>query len=1139
MLGFLSRLLDTSGFPPRWHCGVWTPAHGWLHILSDLGVWSAYVAIPCVLGYFALRRKDIPFRTIFWLFGAFILACGTTHLMEAIIFWWPAYRLAGAIKLFTALVSWGTVLALVPVTPQALAMRSPDELEREITARRDAENALKQVNAELEHQLAALRASEERFRLLVDGTRDHAIFMLDPSGRVVSWNPGAERIKGYSAEEIIGQHFARFYTPEDVQACRPERELAAAAADGVYKEEGWRLRKDGSRFWANVVVTAMRDEQENVRGFSKITRDMTERKEAEENARRLLEEAAARRAAEASASLLFEQREQLRVTLHSIGDGVIATDAEGRVTLLNPVAEALTGWTNSEAVGQPLPRIFAILNETTRQEVENPVTKVLSQGTVVGLANHTVLIAKTGEERPIDDSAAPIKDDKGRILGVVLVFRDATKQRTIERRRAARLAVTESLAEANHLAEIAPRILRALCENLDWSAGGIWLGDPQGQEMRCLDVWYAPSHPAGTFTAASREFRFQRGVGLPGRIWASGEPAWIPDVGQDTNFPRAAIAAASNLHAAFGFPITAGRQVLGAIEFFHDEVRAPDSELLEMAATIGTLIGEFLNTKKAGERLRLLWESAAVILASAEPEAMLRELFANIGPHFGLDVYVNYIVDETGDALRLVSSMGIPDQEACRISRLEFGQAICGRVALDRQAIVATHIQQSDDPNAQLVKALGVRAYECNPLLVDQELLGTLSFGSRSRDEFDRDELEILQTISQYVAVAYERLRLVGRLRDADRRKDEFLATLAHELRNPLAPIRNAVEILRRADGDAPLLEDARRMMERQLDLMTRLIDDLLDVSRISRGKVQLRKERVELANLIRSALETVRPLIDSQGHDLAITLPPQPIVVDADPTRLAQVIANLLNNAAKYTEKGGRIWLTAERQDGEVVMSIRDTGIGIAPEHLPHLFEMFSQAAPALERSQGGLGIGLSLVRGLVELHGGTVQAHSDGIGRGSRFVVRLPIVDPHIPHTPAEPAVENQVPATGKRRILVVDDHRDAAESLARLLRLMGHETCTAHDGLEAAQAAASYRPEVILLDIGLPRINGYEVARQIRQQPWGQGMILIALTGWGQDEDKRRAWDAGFDHHMTKPVEPTALEKLLALISPQSPR
>jgi CheY-like chemotaxis protein/two-component sensor histidine kinase len=315
---------------------------------------------------------------------------------------------------------------------------------------------------------------------------------------------------------------------------------------------------------------------------------------------------------------------------------------------------------------------------------------------------------------------------------------------------------------------------------------------------------------------------------------------------------------------------------------------------------------------------------------------------------------------------------------------------------------------------------------------------------------------------------------------------------------------------------------------------MVRLIDDLLDMSRISQGKVRLRKERVELKAVVRSALEAVQPLIEAQAHQMTVTLPPESICLDADATRLAQVISNLLNNAAKYTEKGGHIWLIAKRQGNEAVVSVRDTGIGIAAEHLPHLFEIFSQVAPALERSHGGLGIGLSLVRGLVELHGGHVEARSGGIGMGSEFIVHLPIAN--VPEAqPAQPLADDSRAADGRRRILVVDDNRDAADSLAAMLRIMGHETQRAYDGLEAAQAAATFRPEIVLLDIGLPKMNGYEVARQIRQQPWGKTMVLIALTGWGQDEDKRRAFEAGIDHHLTKPVEAAVLGKLLALISP----
>jgi CheY-like chemotaxis protein/two-component sensor histidine kinase len=318
-------------------------------------------------------------------------------------------------------------------------------------------------------------------------------------------------------------------------------------------------------------------------------------------------------------------------------------------------------------------------------------------------------------------------------------------------------------------------------------------------------------------------------------------------------------------------------------------------------------------------------------------------------------------------------------------------------------------------------------------------------------------------------------------------------------------------------------------MMERQLGMMVRLIDDLLDISRITSGKLQLRQELVELASAVRGAVEAARPSIEAQSHELTLTLPPECLYLDADPIRLAQLLSNLLTNAAKYTEKGGHIWLTAERHAGEVRLSVRDTGIGIAAEHLPHVFEMFSQVSSVLERSQGGLGIGLSLVKGLVELHGGRVQAQSDGLGMGSEFIVRLPLAEaPAVPRS--EPNCDGSSHHSRERRILVVDDNRDAADSLAMMLRVSGHAVQTAYDGLAGVQAAAAFRPDVVLLDIGMPKMNGYEAARQIRQQVCGKNTFLVAITGWGQEEDKRRAIEAGFDHHLTKPVDPATLEKLL---------
>lgn len=555
--------------------------------------------------------------------------------------------------------------------------------------------------------------------------------------------------------------------------------------------------------------------------------------------------------------------------------------------------------------------------------------------------------------------------------------------------------------------------------------------------------------------------------------------------------------------------------------------------------------------KTQAERLRLLWEAAGVLLSADDPDAMLRQLFARIGPHINADTYFNYMVNESGDALRLASCVGISVETARKISRLEFGTAVCGTVAVQRRPIVATHIQSSDDPKVQLVKSFGIRSYACNPLIVDNVLLGTLSFASRSRDQFDPDEFEFLQTICHYVAVAYERLRLLDRLKEADRRKDEFLATLAHELRNPLAPIRNAVRVQRLKGTNEPEMRWSRDVIDRQVEHLTRLIDDLLDLSRITRNKLELRRQRVDLADVINGAVESSRPAIEQCGHQLTVTLPSEPVYLNADLVRLAQVFLNLLNNAAKYTEGKGQIWLTAEVRDQgfgaksqesgigdsdrpsrEVVVRVKDTGVGIPPEKLPHLFEIFFQVDRSLERSQGGLGIGLSLVRRLVELHGGRVEVQSDGVGKGSEFIVYLPVlVEQQHSNSPFKFTNNGPISTPAARRILVVDDNRDSADSLAVLLRLVGHEVRTAYDGVEGVEAAERYRPEIILLDIGMPKLNGHDACRRIRAQKWSENMVLIALTGWGQEEDRRLTAEAGFDAHMVKPIDPTMLTELTA--------
>ena len=374
--------------------------------------------------------------------------------------------------------------------------------------------------------------------------------------------------------------------------------------------------------------------------------------------------------------------------------------------------------------------------------------------------------------------------------------------------------------------------------------------------------------------------------------------------------------------------------------------------------------------------------------------------------------------------------------------------------------------------------------------------------------------------------------RLAADLSDADRRKNEFLATLAHELRNPLAPMSNMLEVVKRSEGDGEVLKRAHETLERQLGQMIRLVDDLLDLNRVTHDRLELRRSEVELSSVVQQAVEVARPLVDSAGHHLTIDLPAEPIYLNADRARLAQVFGNLLNNSCKYTRPKGSISLSAERAGDEVVVTVKDNGAGIPPDKLDSIFDMFMQVDGTSERSQGGLGIGLTLVKRLTEMHGGSIEARSAGEGEGSEFIVRLPVLSQPAVAAASGPDAASQ--SRPQRRVLIVDDNHDSADSLAMLMRLTGNDTYMAHDGLEAIEAIEKYRPEVVLLDIGLPGLDGHEVCRRVREQPWGKDIIVIALTGWGQEDDRRKSEEAGFNGHLVKPVDYDKLLELLASLT-----
>ncbi|MBV9126247.1 MAG: PAS domain S-box protein, partial [Planctomycetes bacterium] len=696
-----------------------------------------------------------------------------------------------------------------------------------------------------------LRLSEERARQLVEGIQDYAIFQLDPQGQVISWNAGAERIKGYRAEEIIGKHFSIFYPPEDLEQGKPARELAVAAAEGRYEEEGWRLRKDGSRFWANVVITPLRDASGALRGYAKVTRDLTERKQAEEDARRLLAEEAARRAAEASAREAQRaqreerrQREQMRVTLSSIGDAVIVTDTNGLVTFLNPVAQVLTGWPPQEAAGLTLGQVFPIVNEETRLPVENPVTRVLREGVTVGLANHTLLLARDGREIPIDDSAAPIRGEDGTVAGVVLVFRDVTEAR---RAMEARLHLA-ALVESSDDAIISTNLEGVI---ISWNQGAQRLYGYSPEEIigQPLTTLVPPDHPNEVPETLERIRRGERiEHSETTRVHKDGHRIEVSLTISPIKNAEGEIAGMSKIAR----DITARKRNEIALRFLA-EASSLLAELLDVSSTLHRVAGLAVPRFADWCAVDLLEPDGTlkrVAVAHADPTRVelahqLQHRFPP-DPNSPLGVW-NVLRTGTPELLA-----DIPD------------------------SLLAETIQ--DPERLRLVRELGLKSYLAVPLTLRGKAFGVLTFiAAESGRRFGSDDLRVAENLAHRAAIAIDNARLYSELKEAGRRKDEWIAMLAHELRNPLAPIRNALHVMKMPGAGAEAIEQARQMTERQVQHMVRLVDDLLDVSRIMRGKIELRKEPVELASVITRGVETAQPMIDAQGQELILSVPPEP----------------------------------------------------------------------------------------------------------------------------------------------------------------------------------------------------------------------------------------------------------------------
>lgn len=881
-------------------------------------------------------------------------------------------------------------------------------------------------------------------------------------------------------------------------------------------------------------------------------------------------------------------RDLLRVTVESIGDGVITTDAQGRVTALNPVAQTLTGCATEDSLGKPLESVFRIIDEQSREPVENPARRALDSGGIVGLATQKLLLAPDGTERAIDESAALIRSEDGRVYGSVLVFRDVSDRRRIERRlEESERDLSDFFEDASigiHWVGLDGTILRANRAELEM------LGyEPEEYIGRPIQDFHVDAEVIGDIlrrlhegeVLSDYETRLRRKDGSILPVAIDSSVKWEGDrflhtrcftrdisdrIRADEMASRMMALVASSDDAILskdldGIIQTCNRGAERLFGYSSDELVGSSVSLLIPPERAGEEDSIRQRIRSGGhvetyETIRRRKDGSEIAI-----ELTVSPLFGSGGCVIGASKIARDIGPRKRTEADLVESrqlleLGLRDLQSI------YDNVPVGLCQLDRDLrYVRVNDRMAEMNGFSAADHLGRSVREMVPHLADQvepEFRRVLETGrprveveltgeTAARPGFIRSWL--VSWFPQYdfagnvtgINVAgqeiTERKRAEIALLEADRRKNEFLATLAHELRNPLAPIRNGLSILADGGNDPRNAVEIRQIMERQLTHLVRLVDDLFDLSRISRGRLELKRERVDLKSVISVALEACRPLAASKGIDLTVTVPDAPIHFEADPVRLGQVLTNIVNNACKFSDPGSEVRVAGMLVGAEISISVEDSGIGIEPEQLAATFEMFNQ----INRAQGqqGLGIGLALAKRLIDLHDGRIDAASDGPGKGSRFVVTIPVSPAPAPTQSTSPAsthreVESMPvvdrPGNGKR-ILVVDDNQDSAVSLALWLKLKGYETQVAHDGLEALSSADSFRPAVLLLDIGLPKLDGYDVCRRIRSEPWGRSMQIFALTGWGQEDAKRATAAAGFDAHLVKPVEHALLEKILS--------
>jgi PAS domain S-box-containing protein len=844
-----------------------------------------------------------------------------------------------------------------------------------------------------------------------------------------------------------------------------------------------------------------------------------------------------------------------RVIADTASDAIITIGEDSNMLFVNRGAEKIFGYSRDEMQGQSLtmlmPDYLRHVHRAGLQQYLNTGQRHISWEAIELPGLH-----KNGKEIPLELSFGEFTENGRRFF--TGIARDITERKRFERRLSAQYQAARILAEADSVVEGAPVLLQAICESLGWELGQLWIVDHEAAALRWVAAWRVEALDSGDFEQVSRSHTFDRGIGLPGRIWATGAPAWIMDVASDANFPRGPFAAKAGLRSAFGFPIMLRGEVSGAIEFFSRESQEPDRVLLETMTGVGNQIGQFLERKRVeAERERMVLreqrargEAEAAIdrvrcvqrvtdgaLAHLSMDELLAELLDRVREAMQVDTVAILLLEAHGDELVAWAAKGLEEEVALGI-RIPVGTGFAGLVATEKLPVRIDDLDTADVLNP-LLRQKGIRSLLGVPLLVEGRVIGVLHVGKLTLHRFTDDDTHLLQLVADRIALAIDNARLFEEehaarqeAEAASRAKDEFLTTLSHELRTPLTPIIGWIHMIRTGMVPSRESEHGLSVIEKNSHALKRLINDLLDMSAILSGKLRMESLPVRLEAALNEAVETVRPLAVDSCINLEVSFRdwPEPVIVSGDRTRLIQAFWNLLHNAIKFSKEGGEIQVNCEANGSNATISIEDSGSGIPSGFLPHVFDRFRQADGSKTRQFGGLGLGLALVKSFVEAHGGTVQAASAGPGRGSKFTVSLPrqVEQPNV--TAAAEKGSQDAPIPQPVHLLVVDDDVDTLEMLRAAFEARGFHVTACESTADALAAAQNGPIDIIVSDIGMPQVDGYELMRRLRKLPRLEDVPAIALTGYASRKDANMAIASGFTAHVAKPADPAELAALI---------